>query len=466
MRCAFLVLLSLATAAGQPSAAWMQHLQRDLLPFWSHPDALGTNGDFPAIRCDDGTAVNWQRPCREVGQNGWLTQRPRNVVAQSRQVYAYGVAFHMTGDRKYLDWMKSGLDYLRRNVVDRRAGGIATNQDPRTGAWGPKPEWRNPQELAYGLLGFGFYYYLTRDAEVLEDILSIKRHIFEKYRDNDRHTMKWLLENNGAERADSLRIVATLDQMNAYMVLLAPILPEPHRQEWLDDLTNLSFALIDTNYNWDENLFYLTSDRPSDRDPAVSATDFGHTIKSFWMIRWTGILTGNPGFVDFAERNGRRVLERAYQSPSGSWASGVKAGGQLDLDKSWWIYAELDQFAATLSIQDPSLATSYLDRTYAYWNRYFVDSQHGEVWTMVSGTTNLPIGDLPKQWPWKNGYHSLEHALVAFITTAARAGESVTLYFAASEPGVDFRPYFFEATGASGEALEGGVLAVRFEGVR
>ena len=463
MRLSLLFLVAGFCAFAQPADAWLDHLKRDLLPFWSHADALGTKGDFPAIRCDDGTAVNWTRPCREVGQNGWLTQRPRNVVAQSRQVYAYGVAFHMTGDPKYLDWMKSGLDYLRRDVVDRRNGGIATNQDARTGVWGPKPEWRNPQELAYGLIGFGFYYYLTRDAEVLEDILAIKRHIFENYYDHDHQVMKWLREDNGTERADSRRIVATLDQMNAYMVLLAPILPEPHRKEWMDDLTRLSIVLIDHYYNWDENLFYLTSDKPSDRDPKVAATDFGHTIKSFWMIRWTGVLTGNPEFVEFAESGGRRVLERAYRN--GSWASGVKAGGALDLDKSWWIYAELDQFAATLSIQDPSMATQYLERTYDYWQRYFVDPLYGEVWTTVSGSTNLPIGDLPKQWPWKNGYHSLEHALVAYITAAARTGESVTLYFAASEPGVDFRPYLFQAGGASGEAREGGVLAVRFDGV-
>jgi mannose/cellobiose epimerase-like protein (N-acyl-D-glucosamine 2-epimerase family) len=464
MRFLLTLLITTYAALAQPANAWVDHLQRDLLPFWSHPDALGSNGDFPAIRCDDGTAVNWTRPCREVAQNGWLTQRPRNVVAQSRQVYAYGVAFHMTGDRKYLDWMKSGLDYLRRDVVDRRNGGIATNQDPRTGAWGQRTEWRNPQELAYGLLGFGFYYYLTRDAEVLEDILSIKRHIFENYFDYSDNMMNWLLANNGDVRADSRRIVATLDQMNAYMVLLAPILPEPHRQEWLDDLTRLSIGLVQHYYNWDENLFYLNADKPSDLDPKVSATDFGHTIKSFWMIRWMGILNGKPEFVSFAEEGGRRVLERAYRD--GSWASGVRAGGTVDLDKSWWIYAELDQFAATLSIQDPALATKYLDRTYAYWLRYFVDPVHGEVWTTVSGTTNRPIGDLPKQWPWKNGYHSLEHALVAYITAAARAGEPVTLYFATREAGVDFRPYFFEASAVSTEPRDGGIFAVRFEGIR
>ena len=44
------------------AATWTEHLNQDLLPFWSHPDALGSNGDFPAIRCDDGSGVNWHAP--------------------------------------------------------------------------------------------------------------------------------------------------------------------------------------------------------------------------------------------------------------------------------------------------------------------------------------------------------------------------------------------------------------------
>jgi mannose/cellobiose epimerase-like protein (N-acyl-D-glucosamine 2-epimerase family) len=446
------------------SSTWLDHLNNELMPFWSHPDALGVDGNFPAIRCDNGTAVDWRNACAEVRSNAWLMQRPRNVVAQSRQVYAYGVAFHMTGDRKYLDWMKSGLDYLRRDVVDRKNGGIATNQDPASGVWGPKPEWRNPQELAYGLLGFSFYYYLTRDPEVLEDILAIKRYIFDHYFDHDGQVMRWLQENNGSESAASRRLVATLDQMNAYLVLLTPLLPEPHQTAWKDDLTRLSIVMIEKYYNWDENLFFLTSNTPSDRDPAVSATDFGHTIKAMWMIRWTGILTSNPEFVWFAETNGRRVLERAFLESNGSWASGVKAGGAIDLDKSWWIFAELDQFAATLSLQDPELATKYLSRTYDYWRTYMVDHQYGEVWTTVNGATNLPLTDLPKQWPWKNGYHSLEHALVAYITTRANEGLPLTLYFAHSET-ANLRPYFFQARTTSIEARGDGTTAVTFEGI-
>ena len=40
-------------------------------------------------------------------------------------------------------------------------------------------ELRTPQQLAYGLLGTSFYYYLTRDPDVLKDVLAVKTYIFE-----------------------------------------------------------------------------------------------------------------------------------------------------------------------------------------------------------------------------------------------------------------------------------------------
>ena len=92
-----------------------------------------------------------------------------------------------------------------------------------------------------------------------------------------------------------------------------------------------------------------------------------------------------------------------------------------------------------------------------------VDQKHGEVWTTVSGSTNLPVGDLPKQWPWKNGYHSLEHALVAYVTSAARTGDPVTLYFAHDAAAV--RPYFFDGAVVRSEDSGGGVRAVTFAGI-
>ena len=131
---------------------WLDHLKNDLLPFWTSEAALGKPvGAFPSIRCDDGTLYNDKTPCPEVGAR--RTPNERYLVALSRQSFGYGVAFHLTGERKYLDMMKAGIDFIRLNAMDRANGGMATTQDLSNGAWGPNPGHRTAQQLAYGLLG-------------------------------------------------------------------------------------------------------------------------------------------------------------------------------------------------------------------------------------------------------------------------------------------------------------------------
>jgi hypothetical protein len=83
--------------------------------------------------------------------------------------------------------------------------------------------------------------------------------------------------------------------------------------------------------------------------------------------------------VAFAEDNARVLLPRAYLDDCGCWADGILRGGALDVDKSWWIFAELDQLAGTLALRDPTFL-QYLPRAYDYWFRHFVDPVYGEVW--------------------------------------------------------------------------------------
>ncbi len=451
-----------------PAEVWRDHLVGDLMKFWDMPSALGSPvGAFPSVRCDDGSGVDYQRPCAEAN-NPYLLTRQRYIVSESRQVYAYGVAFHVTGDPKYLRYCKAGVDYIRQNFVDRKNGGIAINIDLATNKADTNPALRNAQELGYSLLGMAFYYYLTRDPEVLPDILAVKDYIFDKYYNPSLKAMQWTLANNGTARFDQLNLVAQLDQMNTYLVLLTPILPEPYQSQWKDSLRMLSHIIIDRFYSPSQNVVFLSANTPADTDITRSGTDFGHTAKAFWMIRWTGLLTGDSDLVAFAEDNGRRMLERAYLPDNGSWAEGLLVGGNVDINKSWWIYAELDQFAGTLALMDPSTAW-YLPQTSSYYLRYFIDRQYGEVWNGLDGKTNAPQKDLPKQWFWKNGYHSMEHAMVSYMTARSLKQEPLTLYYAFQgevPPLQEIRPYFFTGAVDRIEKIAGDpVYAVTYNGI-
>jgi mannose/cellobiose epimerase-like protein (N-acyl-D-glucosamine 2-epimerase family) len=442
---------------------WQEHLRKELLPFWTLPSALGEPlGAFPSVRCNDGSLIDPRAPCPELNGDAWLLEGRTYVVALSRQTYAYGVAFHLTGDARYLELARAGVEYLRRNAFDREHGGAYAWKEGATGRWGPEASQRNPQEQAYALLGLSFYYYLTRDEAVLRDIEAHKDYLFRTYGSPSAGPLR---RAPGAQ--GPARLVDTLDPLNAFLVLLTPILPPAEREAWGRDMVALSRQLIDRFYSPGENLFFLDALPPEERRLGRSESDFGHTIKSLWMIRMVGLITGEQELVNFAEAQGIRVLGRAFLPDTGSWASRMRPDGQLETNKEWWIYAELDQFAASLAMSHPS-AGEYLRGTQDYWLRHFVDPIHGEVWTTVDGSTHQPLKVMPKQWPWKSAYHTFEHTLVNYIAARQLRGEPVALHYAFDprQPGHTARPYFYSGETQRVEKVGHSIYRVTYRNVR
>jgi hypothetical protein len=83
----------------------------------------------------------------------------------------------------------------------------------------------------------------------------------------------------------------------------------------------------------------------------------------------------------------------------------------------------------------------YLPRAYDYWFTHFVDKEFGEVWNSVDGRTHAPVRQAPKQWEWKNAYHSFEHALVGYIVGQQLNDQPITLYKARQRPTPRKRSY-------------------------
>ena len=96
---------------------WLEHLKKDLLPFWTMPSALGEPlGNFPTYRNNDGSLVDPTKGRPEL-------ERLDYVRAKSRQCFGYGVAYHMTGEEEYLNYAKAGVAFLREKAIDRVHGG-------------------------------------------------------------------------------------------------------------------------------------------------------------------------------------------------------------------------------------------------------------------------------------------------------------------------------------------------------
>jgi mannose/cellobiose epimerase-like protein (N-acyl-D-glucosamine 2-epimerase family) len=439
-----------AIVAALPSAAaWEQHFERDILPFWQMPAALGNPiGDFPTARCDDGSLYNPRSPCREYqGAPDWIKSAAgrQYVRMMSRQIYLYCVAFHLTGETRYLLWARDGVHYLLSHAFDKKTGDVVSYWEAGK-AFSDFPE-RTSQEVAYSLVGLSFYYYLTRDAEVLQPMLAIERYIRKHYYDQRLGYYHWERQGPQSQRFE---LVAQLDQANAYMALLVPLLPPAEERQWRAELAQIAKLMRERFYDRDSGFFLGTLSKKADETCIFDRedTDFGHTIKAYWMLDLIGRVLGDKELEHFAGEHAPAILERAFLPDTGSWATQPVCGeaGGVNRTSTWWMAAELDQAALTFGLGDPGLLR-YIPKTFDFWLKHMVDHRHGEVWDELA----VP-GFTPRQRPkihlWKNGFHTAEHALIGYLLSAAARGEGALLYYAFDDCKLPARvePYYYAGT--------------------
>lgn len=197
-------------------------------------------------------------------------------------------------------------------------------------------------------------------------------------------------------------------------------------------MKKIADILITQFYSEKYQFFWGTENESASMSLGTDHTDFGHSVKTFWVILKIGELLGEPFYVEFARSRIDKILRQAYIPETGAWARRFNEDGTLDTDKEWWILAELDQAAEILSIHDPSYY-EYLNTTQRYWLDKMVDHEYGEIWHMVSGKDDKPMIQYPKVHNWKTSLHSFEHALFGYMTAAQIKGRSFELYYALPE---------------------------------
>ncbi|MDR2581488.1 MAG: hypothetical protein LBC85_10920 [Fibromonadaceae bacterium] len=434
---------------------WIRHLEKDLMPFWKSKDACSLEkGLFRTYRDNTGKIIpdnpskyppEIKAALADKDLKGLIELDYNFVRAHSRQTYAYGVAFNMTGNLEYLKLCKQGAEALM-NAFDNE-NGIFTRQNRKTGQWGEKYEQRNSQDLAYGITGLGMYYCLTRDEKALFKIMQAKEHIFNNYFSYGRGYFTWLPKVK-SQIDDNVEIVAQLDQIYGYMIWLTPALPEPHQTEWKEWLKKIASIIITRFYSERYGFFWGKGKEGTDKQLGTSHTDFGHSVKTMWLIYEIGVLTNEMSFVNFAREKIDVILRNAYIEKTGSWARRFNADTTRDEDKEWWSLAELNQACAIMALNDPSYL-EYLNKTYKYWFDYMVDKKHGEIWHFVSAVDNKPVLKYPKVHSWKTCFHSCEHALFGYLTASQIKNKEFKLYYAfKSEKEIKYNrvsPYLFRA---------------------
>ena len=437
---------------------WTAHHHDDLLPFWTSADALGVPaGNFPTWRQMDGVPVS-AKPNR----------KPRMM---GRQIYAYAIGFMLSGDETLLGHARDGNRWLLDHARDASNGGWHSDlhQDgtpvlPGNVEGIATTRWS--QDLSYVVMGPAAWFFVTRDAEAEGAVLAARDALFDPARfwdatggrikdglDATMATEQWM----GA--AGSWQLVAQLDPITAFELLVQPVLTDPARRaQALGDLRTLA-TLVRTKF-WQDGIFWGATGSigvlPSDH------TDYGHILKSYWALTQIDKRLDDRPFASFLASNAGATLGRSYDSANGRWAKRPNAAGGSDYGSDWWAYAEADQLAATLALHDPAWIPTVDTTTFHFLNEYVDRSRPAR--ELVSSLQRNGTGygwlttDTSKCNDWKNGFHSTEHALVMFLFGHYLANTPAPLYFALLPADLDAqarasRPYTFQGRYVSHEDL-------------
>jgi mannose/cellobiose epimerase-like protein (N-acyl-D-glucosamine 2-epimerase family) len=432
---------------------WLTHAQQGLAPYWMMPEAQGEPvGNFPTFRCDDGSLMKLQQLCSELKQ-GWMEPHYAREYTRmkSRQTYAYGVLFHLTGDPQALKLAKAGVDYLLNELRDIENGGFYSF----TINGNPGLEWtqRTSQDLSYALVGLAMYYYLTRDKEVEKVLIDTQAFIFEHYKDIELNELKWVIKNGDGQSNHQRELVAQLDQINAYMLLVTPLLPEPFQSQWRSDLDWLIESMIDNYYSAADNRFYGAIHDKFAKQQSARHNDYGHTVKAFWMTYLSGRMLDNEEFEELGWQGLKYITDAAastaliYQVDryfsdelklrwKGLRQIPIWISGPYDYSISSWQWAELAQASMTLHMLEGS-QTKHLHYTHNLYFDAWVDHEFGGV-----GMSPKSV----KAFHWGNGYHQFEHALVGYLSAQQHYNQPATLYYALPlTDDLAVSPYYYQA---------------------
>ncbi len=444
------------TPAALQGDTWKSHFVDDILPYWSMPAALGEPlGNYPTHRDMDGGI----RPPDQ--------RRPRML---GRQIYTYSMGYALTGDPQLLEWAAAGVDWMLERARDVDNGGWYPLLDAAgEGIGGAK----TAQDTAYAVMGLAAWFFVTRDPRAEAALLETRDLLFDAFYDSDTGRLVDGLSADLQSRFDvegdgGWELVAQLDPINAFMLLVQPVLSDAaRRQQFLDDMLGLGDVMVE--HFWADGIFWGVHDRQGQY--RTRHVDFGHTLKTYWMLYMLARRAPRADWHGLIEEHGVEWLGRAFDSDNGRWAKRPISADAVEYGSDWWIYAEADQFAASLSMV--GLADEVdLAATAGNWIADYVDPQPPGGIIPGIGRAGQPAfgwprSDTAKCNQWKNGYHATEHALVLYLHGRDREGLPATMHFAVPDDTVETfaaRPYLYGGTEVdrrTGEAHDVGGRTLR-----
>jgi mannose/cellobiose epimerase-like protein (N-acyl-D-glucosamine 2-epimerase family) len=427
------------TISNLPSRSdWVNYMQV-IEKFYVNKDAIGQDdGIFPTWRCNDGSLRNKTTcPGEDLNSLGgmpyvWGTDFVR---MHSRQTFAYGAIYNVTGNVEDLKLHLKGVKFIQDHVF-RKYGGFNLLFEDNKPVNNSEIFAENPQDLSYMLMGLAMNVYLTGDSKSIDALVKTQRYIFDNYYDENQGMLTWSKRDTYIDKTNQQELVAQLDQLNAYMLLSWRLIPAEYKSAWSADIKKLVDVMNTKFYDKEKNKFNgCLHDQKECFGIGSKHGDFGHRVKTFWMEYLAALGLGDEQLATFARNGMLDTVNKALADNKIQWFEDENLG-----EPFWWVKAELNQVALTLALDG---------------NDYVVPGTLKELLANELDTTYGELKDKLKTHLWRNGFHSSEQGLMGYILSDAirykhcdsqkcKDDNLTKLYFAPTdEKNMTYTPYLY-----------------------
>jgi mannobiose 2-epimerase len=337
----------------------------------------------------------------------------------SRQVYGFSAAYLLSGDRKYLEVAREGVDYLLKHSWDKQYGGwfgVLT----QTGE--PKDSTKSVDLQLYTDVGLTLYCFVTGDEKVLSHIKESVGIRKSRARDNEFGGYYQVLQRDLSVKDNSKSKHSHYGYTGSLLINLSMASRDPEVLSFAEELMQISMErMTDPQEGWLRG-FPSRFDRRWNFTPAIAdgkeVISAGAQLTGALAFLRLFELTGKEVYRKEGIRLGEQTMRYAWDLTRGGWYDIVERISPYSLQGtpavSWWIqcYGSFLQ----LHLYHITGEKRYLDqfeKMEAFWNQYLMDREFGGVFRTVS-PDGVPI-DSEKAVVWKTSYHEMEHGLLNYL---------------------------------------------------
>lgn len=401
---------------------------------WSPAQAIeetaSMQGEFWRTQALEQLMPLWYRHVRDLERGAFYTNLSRDWRPQppwdkfpamiGRQVFSFSAVYLLSGEDRFLEVARDGVEYLLAHAWDQRYGGwydrLAADGSPAA----------TTKTVAYQLytdVGLTLYYFTTGDQEVLSHLRRSLQLRCARARDDRFGGYYQALDRDLSVVDDGKNKHAHYGYVGSLLLNLYLATRDPQILAYERELADLSLArMLDPVEGWVYG-FGGTFDRQWRRTPrvvdGVEYASSGAQLTAALAFLRLYHQSGEPRYLEEGRRLGDRVTRWAWEPARGAWLDPVAVrpphAPPATAVVSWWIQI----YGAFLQLQLYHLTgeQAYLDcfrKSEEFFLAHMIDREFGGVFAAVNPSGELADEGM-KAAPWHTSYHEIEHALLNYL---------------------------------------------------